>query len=347
MGVLDNIFGGDKGPAVPGEAWRSHSRTAGFARIPARWRRGPRNDSPRQLEQGIFYCNQGKASRLTVNLERLLVGAKRNPRREEADPGRASLDGREDRRSQRFRPADPVRPGEGFPLVTTKKVPFGAIVHELIWFLRGSTNIAYLKEHGSRSGTSGPTRGGAWPGLRQAVAIVAGTRRPGDRPDREPGRGDQGRHGRSDRLGRTAPDRLGLEPRRHRRDGAAALPYALPVQRDRGQALVPALPALGRPVPGRAVQHRQLRPAHPPRGARHGPGPPASSSTPSAMRTSTRTISTRSTHSLARAPAAPPDRDRSGGERPGADRARADQADRLSLPPRARRRGRRLGEPAP
>ncbi|MGZ3392511.1 MAG: thymidylate synthase, partial [Isosphaeraceae bacterium] len=33
--------------------------------------------------------------------------------------------------------------GQGFPLVTTKKVAFGAIVHELIWFLRGSTNIAY------------------------------------------------------------------------------------------------------------------------------------------------------------------------------------------------------------
>src|SRR5947209_3390802 len=36
----------------------------------------------------------------------------------------------------------------GFPAVTTKKLAFGPVVHELIWFLKGSTNIAYLKAHG-------------------------------------------------------------------------------------------------------------------------------------------------------------------------------------------------------
>ena len=46
---------------------------------------------------------------------------------------------------------------EGFPLVTTKRLHLKSIVHELIWFLNGDTNVAYLKGTASPSGTNGPT----------------------------------------------------------------------------------------------------------------------------------------------------------------------------------------------
>ena len=37
---------------------------------------------------------------------------------------------------------------EGFPLVTTKRLHLRSIIHELLWFLKGNTNIAYLRENG-------------------------------------------------------------------------------------------------------------------------------------------------------------------------------------------------------
>ena len=136
----------------------------------------------------------------------------------------------------------------GFPLVTTKKLHLKSIIYELLWFLRGDTNVKYLDDHGvtiwddwaDENGDLGPVYGRQWRSwptpeggsIDQMADVVDQIRR---NPD-------------SRRLIVTAwnpgeNDRMALSP----------VPLSVPVLRRRRRALLPALSALGRRVSRRAV----------------------------------------------------------------------------------------------
>src|SRR3546814_421197 len=109
---------------------------------------------------------------------------------------------------------------------------------------------------GGHLGRMGRRKRRSRPRLRQAMARLGDRRWPPSRSDRRIDPADP----HQPRL--AAPDRHRMEPGRSPRDGARAVPLPLPDARRERQIVAPALPALGRHLPRRSVQHRELRAAH-------------------------------------------------------------------------------------
>jgi hypothetical protein len=141
---------------------------------------------------------------------------------------------------------------DGFPLVTTKKVHLKSIIYELLWFLRGETNVHWLQQHGvsiwdewaDANGELGPVYGYQWRSW----------------PTQTDGTIDQIAN--LIRDIKANPDSRRLESGRCAQDGTAALPLPVPVLRRGWPAVVPTLPAFRRHFLRCALQCCVLRVAH-------------------------------------------------------------------------------------
>ncbi|GAA3197613.1 hypothetical protein GCM10020255_100520 [Rhodococcus baikonurensis] len=146
---------------------------------------------------------------------------------------------------------------DGFPLVTTKKVHLKSIVNELLWFLRGDSNVAWLHENGvsiwdewaDENGELGPVYGVQWrswptPSGEHIDQITQTVETLRSNPD-------------SRRIIVSAWNVADIPQM------ALAPCHAFFQFYVADGKLVPAVPAQRRHVPRRSVQHRQLRTAHP------------------------------------------------------------------------------------
>ena len=184
--------------------------------------------------------------------------------------------------ARRVRPSDALRSGGRLPAGHDQEAAPEVDHPRADLVPRGDTNIAYLQGQRRHDlGRVGRRERRSRPGLWQAMALL------GQRPTAAPST----RSARSWRRIKTNPDSRRMivsawNPGRHSGHGAGAVPLPVPVLRGGRPAVLPALPALGRRLPRRAVQHRQLCAADDDDGAGDGARSPASSCTRSAMRTS-------------------------------------------------------------
>ena len=145
----------------------------------------------------------------------------------------------------------------GFPLVTTKKLHLRSIIYELLWFLRGDTNVKYLQEHGvsiwdewaDKNGDLGPVYGKQWrswptPDGRNIDQLSQVLEQLKQQPEFAPHPGQR------------------LECRRIGSHGVVAVPRLVPILCGRRPPILPAVPAQRRCPARGALQHRQLCAAH-------------------------------------------------------------------------------------